>query len=183
MLGRSNFHATPILDLQFRPPTNSLLISSDSISGRNIALLNLSLSMFLYLPSFARMRSFQGTPYYPFLCHSRFIYIPVSFWLVLSIRSPASQSFAAQSLLYFFVFVSTTILGDPWKKTTSSRWQHYGEREQLLRRFHRQRAMTAASSRKSFIKFLITEIIVIEIELWRMMFAWTSSKSEKQWWR
>lgn len=51
-LGRSNFHATPILDLQFRPPMNSFLISSNSTGGRNIVLLNLSFFV-LYFPSFA----------------------------------------------------------------------------------------------------------------------------------
>lgn len=138
--------------------------------------------MFLYLPSLARIRSFQGAPYYPFLRHSRLIYIPVSFWLVLSIRSPASRAFAAQSLLCSFVLVPATVLGDPRREVTSSRRRHYGERKRLLRRSRRQRATTAASSRKSFIKFLITEIIVIEIELGRMMFAWTGSESGKQRW-
>lgn len=177
-LGCSNFHAAPILDLQFRPLANSLLISrvSDSIRwtqyspSESIFLCQCSL-VFLSPCARARIRPFQGTPYYPFLRHSRLIYIPVSFRLVLSIRSPASR--AAQSLLCSFVFVPATVLVYPRRESTE-------ERKRLLRRSHRQRATTSASSRKSFIKFLITEIIVIEIELWRMMFAWTNSKSGKQ---
>lgn len=82
-LGRSNFHAAPIPDLQFRPPANRLLISRDSdfTGGRNIALLNLPFFVNVSLSSFLLRASdpFKAPRITFFFRHSRLIYIPVSF--------------------------------------------------------------------------------------------------------
>lgn len=70
--GRSNFHAAPILDLQFRPPaeqTPDFQGLGNSTGGRNIALLNLSFFAGAPLSSFLRAHptlSTRAQPVLPF---------------------------------------------------------------------------------------------------------------------
>lgn len=109
--------------------------------------------LFVPLPRFAR--SLQGV--YPFLRHSRLIYIPGS--LVFDWRVHLRPACFRSSLCSFASVPAAIVVRGARGGATCSRWRYYGERERLLRRLHpRQRATTSVPSRKPFIKFLITEI-------------------------
>lgn len=175
-LGCPNLYAASILDLQFRPLTNSLLIFSIPRFHRwtqykpfylsLLAVLHPS-SSFVYVPDPFKDRS----PRYPFLCRSRLIYIPAATWLASPLNSFTCQASSHRRDLRFVPSFRPSSFAILWKtrlraasimESESGYWGNL-----VVKGCDDNRALP----RKPFIKFLITEIIVIEIEPQWMMFA------------